>query len=169
MQVAKCGASKRLRNEWELERIRGAIAIQTVAKSPCPHARKGKRRDVDGSLRARSSAQSRSFSASKRCPVSRPLGRSPTNARKQFENERFTNSESDCSDNSSHCGGECDRTEVTSSRKGFPRKPIETSPPSFDHRSVGFQAASEDPVQTSSPAPAFPREAEFSFIEFSSS
>ena len=169
MQVAKCGASKRLRNEWELEIIRGAIAIQTIAKSPCPHARKGKRRDVDGSLRARSSAQSRSFSASKRCPVSLPLGRSPTNARKKFENERSTNSESDFSDNSSHCGGECDRTEVIFPRKAFPRKPIETSPPSFDHRSVGFQSASEDPVQTCNSPPAFSREAEFSLLEFSSS
>ena len=159
MQVAKCGASKTLRNEWELERIRGAIAIQTVVKSPCQHARKGKRRDVDGSLKSRSSVQSRSFSASKRCPVSLPLGRSPTNARKKFENERSTNSESDFSDNSSHCGGECDRTEVIFPRKAFPRKPIETSPPSFDHRSVGFQAASEDPVQTSSIVSASSREA----------
>ena len=87
----------------------------------------------------------------------------------KFENERSTNSESDFSDNSSHCGGECDRTEVILPRKAFPRKPIETSPPSFDHRSVGFQSASEDPVQTCNSPPAFSREAEFSFLEFSSS
>ena len=79
-----------------------------------------------------------------------------------------TNSESDCSDNSSHCDGECDGTEVFFPRKsGSESRSIEASQPSCDHPSVVFQASSEDLVQTSSSVPANLQEAEFSFLGFS--
>ena len=48
------------------------------------------------------------------------------------------------------------------SRKGGSEScSLEASQPHFDHPSVEFQTASEDPVQTSSPAPTSSREAEF--------